>query len=74
MNKQYDRVVLGEQLKAIREKKYLTVYKVAKTGGIRIDQVKAVESGSKNYTIDIFLGYITGCGLNITITGKQDEE
>ena len=48
--------IIGENLKAIREKKGLTIYKVAKQGNIRIEQVNSIEIGEKNYTIDALIG------------------
>lgn len=63
MTKKSYRIVLGEQLRAIRKEMGLSAYIVAKKGNIRIDQVNSVESGDKNYTIDAFLGYIYGTGL-----------
>ncbi|MGR4857887.1 helix-turn-helix domain-containing protein [Bacteroides pyogenes] len=66
------REVLGERLKAFREERGLSVYKVAQDGGIRIDQAKAVESGESNYTIDAFLGYILGSDLYIYFSEKSE--
>ncbi|MFQ7039324.1 MAG: helix-turn-helix domain-containing protein [Barnesiella sp.] len=52
-------------MKAIREKKGLTIYKVAKQGNIRIEQVNSIEIGEKNYTIDALIGYILGANISI---------
>jgi transcriptional regulator with XRE-family HTH domain len=71
-NKQTYRDVLGERLRTFREDRGLTVYKVAKNGGIRIDQVKAIESGGTNYTIDSLLGYILGNDLYIYFAEKSE--
>lgn len=57
--------IIGENLKAIREKKGLTIYKVAKQGNIRIEQVNSIEIGEKNYTIDALIGYILGANISI---------
>ena len=57
--------IIGENLKAIREKKGLTIYKVAKQGNIRIEQVTSIEIGEKNYTIDALIGYILGANISI---------
>ena len=72
MNKQTYREALGERLRAFREEKGLTVYKVSLKGRIKHDQVKSVEAGDKNYTIDSFLGYLKGCGLCMAF--KKTEE
>ncbi|CAK7039163.1 MAG: hypothetical protein PEPC_01669 [Peptostreptococcus russellii] len=72
MDKRNYREVIGERLKAFREERGLTAYKVAQAGGIRIDQVKAIELGETNYTIDAFLGYIAGSDLYIFFGEKTD--
>lgn len=61
--KQSYREVLGQWLKAFRLDRGLTAYAVARDGQITIGQVNAVEEGIKNYTIETFLGYISGSGL-----------
>ena len=48
------------------------MYAVAQRGGIRIDQVKAIEEGVTNYTIDVFLGYITGSDLYMYFSIKEN--
>lgn len=73
MDKRTYREVLGERLRTFREDRGLTVYKVAQNGGIRIDQVKAIESGETNYTIDAFLGYILGNDLYIYFSEKSED-
>lgn len=73
-NKKSYREVLGERLRDFREDRGLSVYRVAKKGNIRIDQVNAVESGEKNYTIDAFLGYISGSNLYIYFAEKDNSE
>lgn len=72
MDKKAYREVLGQRLKAFREERGLTVYKVAQDGGIRIDQVKAIESGETNYTIDAFLEYIVGSDLYMYFAEKSE--
>ena len=70
-NKKAYRVVMGQRLKSFREERGLSTYKVAQNGGIRIDQVKAIESGETNYTIDAFLGYIMGSNLYVYFAEKS---
>lgn len=67
MDKKNYRKILGTHLKTIREERGLSAYRVAQKGKIQIGQVNAVESGHTNYTIDIFLGYIHGCDLQLKI-------
>lgn len=74
MDKQSYREVLGEALRAFRESKKLSRYAVAQKGQIRIEQVKAVEDGLTNYTIDVFLGYICGADLYMYFAEKDQKE
>jgi hypothetical protein len=50
----------------------LSAYRIAQKGNIRIDQVNAVEFGKKNYTIDAFLGYLSGSDLYMFFAEKDD--
>lgn len=72
MDKQSYREVLGQKLKEFREMRKLSMYAVAQKGGIRIDQVKSVEEGASNYTIDVFLGYISGSELYMYFAEKRN--
>ena len=47
------RKTIGEWLMNHRQSKSMSIYRVAKDGKITISQVKAVEEGSTNYTINI---------------------
>lgn len=73
MDKQNYREVLGQRLKEFREKRNLSMYAVAQKGCIRKDQVKAVEEGLTNYTIDAFLGYISGSDLMMYFAAKENK-
>jgi len=66
------RQVLGEKLREFRESRGLTVYAVAKNGGLEWSQVHSLERGDKNYTIDTFLGYIHGCDLYMFFGEKSN--
>ncbi|MDR1089932.1 MAG: helix-turn-helix domain-containing protein [Prevotella sp.] len=72
MDKKNYREVLGERLRAFREDRGISAYRVAQKGNIRIDQINAVESGEKNYTIDAFLGYIAGSDLYMYFAEKDN--
>lgn len=74
MEKQNYREVLGQRLQEFRESRNLSRYAVAQKGQIRIEQVKAVEEGITNYTIDVFLGYIVGSDLFMYFTEKDAGE
>lgn len=71
MDKMNYRKVIGLRLKEFRKERGLTAYKIAQNGGIRIDQVKSIECGEMNYTIDTFLGYIVGCNLYMYFAEKS---
>ena len=73
-NKESYRKVLGERLRTFREERDISAYRVAQKGDIRIDQVNAVELGEKNYTIDAFLGYISGCDLYMYFAEKDNTD
>ncbi len=70
--KEMQRVALGAKLRERRLSRELTAYAVAKAGGIRIDQVKVVEMGEANYTVDVLLGYLKGVGLAMDLTEDND--
>lgn len=72
MSKNDYRKVMGERLRAFRESRGLSACQVAKKGGIRVDQVRWVEEGNRNYTIDAFLGYVTGCNLYMYFAAKDN--
>jgi len=72
--KQSYRHVMGEKLKEFRESRGLTVYAVAKKGGLEWSQVQSVENGEKSYTIDTFIGYLQGCNLGLAFAEKNDQE
>lgn len=61
------RKVLGSKLKTFRLDRNLTAYAVAKKGCISISQVRYVEEGSSNYTIDTFTGYLYGCNITLSL-------
>lgn len=73
MNRSDYREVLGQRLQEFRESRNLSRYAVAQKGQIRVEQVKAVEEGMFNYTIDIFLGYISGSDLYMYFAEKDNE-
>ena len=67
-----DRKKLGARLRALREKKGATVYLITKAGNIRYDQVRAIESGNRNYTIDALLGYLIGLDLKFSDLSEDE--
>lgn len=73
MDKQNYREVIGQRLKEFRESRNISRYSVAQKGKIRVEQVKAVEEGLTNYTIDVFLGYIAGSDLYMYFAEKDSE-
>lgn len=73
MDKCSYREVLGQRLQEFRESRNLSRYAVSQKGKIRVEQVKAVEEGMTNYTIDVFLGYIAGSDLYMYFAEKDSE-
>jgi transcriptional regulator with XRE-family HTH domain len=73
MDKSSYREVMGQKLQEFRESRNLSRYAVAQKGKIRVEQVKAVEEGLTNYTIDVFLGYIAGSDLYMYFAEKYNE-
>lgn len=73
MDRQNYREVIGQRLQEFRESRNLSRYAVAQKGQIRTEQVKAVEEGTTNYTIDAFLGYIAGSDLYMYFAEKDSD-
>jgi len=66
-----NRKQLGAKLAEIRTSKGLTMYRVERAGKLEFAQVKSVESGERNYTIDILLKYLDGIGETIESVFKN---
>lgn len=73
MDRQNYREVIGQRLQEFRESRNLSRYAVAQKGQIRVEQVKAVEEGATNYTIDIFISYIVGSDLYMYFAEKDSD-
>jgi transcriptional regulator with XRE-family HTH domain len=67
------REALGGRLRAFRKDRGMTAYRVAVNGGIRIDQVKSIESGEANYTVDSLIGYALGSDLRMCFAEKSGD-
>lgn len=65
------RVEIGDKINKVRASRGLTLYAVAKTAGIKIDQLKAVEDGSKAYTFDTLIKVCDALDLSIVIAEKK---
>lgn len=68
------REVLGDFLRSNREEQKLTMYRVCQDSGIRLETLKAIESGSQSYNIDSLLTYIEATNLYIFFSQKHKEE
>ena len=68
------REVLGDFLKKNREEQKITMYRVCDDTGMRVETLKAIESGSKSYNIDSLLSYIEATNLYIFFSQKHKEE
>jgi transcriptional regulator with XRE-family HTH domain len=64
---------LGDFLRSERERKGLTKYRIMQNSGMTIDQVNAIEAGSKSYTIDALLAYVTAldCYFNLSLPDRE---
>jgi transcriptional regulator with XRE-family HTH domain len=70
-SKQNEREALGAQLKAIREAKNLSKYRVAKDSGLSINSITYIENGSINYTIDVLANYLEAVNHELNINEKE---
>lgn len=68
------REVLGDFLRSNREEQKLTMYRVCQDSGIRLETLKAIESGTMSYNIDSLLSYIEATNLYIFFSQKRKEE
>lgn len=64
---------LGDFLRSERERKGISKYRVIQNSGMSMDQVNAIEKGSKAYTIDALLAYVTAidCYFNLTLPDRD---
>ena len=69
--KEVARKKVGEYLKKIREDKGVSTYKMMKEG-VRVEVLKSIEDGSKNYTIDNFLNYIRVVDSYFCLVDKEE--
>ena len=65
-----DREKIGKHLKLMREHSGFTTYDLVKKG-VRFEQIKAIEQGSSNYTIDILLRYLEAIDIEMAFSGKK---
>ncbi len=56
---------IGAKLKAKKEKLGLTNYDLMTQNGLSYPSTKAIESGTKSYTIDSFLSYLEAVGMEL---------
>jgi transcriptional regulator with XRE-family HTH domain len=62
---------IGEHLAAIRKEKQISTYALREQFGIRFEVIQAIEEGSKNYTIDNFLAYISALDCYFYLANKE---
>jgi transcriptional regulator with XRE-family HTH domain len=68
------REVLGEYLSGIRKEKGISMYRIMKDECMRLEQVKAIESGLTSYTIDSFLKYTRSIGVYMFFGDKSGKD
>ncbi len=60
-----DKQIIGAKLKAKKEKLGLTNYDLMVNNGLSYSSIKAIESGTKSYTIDSFLAYLEAVDMEL---------
>lgn len=65
-----ERKRIGAKLMKERIRQGWSLYRAAKETGMQIHQVKAIEAGERNYTIDGLLAYAKALGITININIK----
>jgi hypothetical protein len=63
---------IAKVLKKARIGQEKSLYAAAKAAGIRPEQVKVIEEGTDNVTLDIFLKYVEGLQLRVKISKKAE--
>lgn len=56
---------IGAELFKLREKKGVSMYAIEKGTGVRFEQIKNIEEGSANYTINSLLAYTAFLGYDL---------
>lgn len=67
------RKLIGESLSEVRKSKSISLYQITKTHGLKFDVIKSIEEGSKNYTIDSFLTYISALNVYFFLEDKDGD-
>lgn len=65
---------IGRFLKAVREKKKLTLYAVAKLADVSISQVKSVEDSNAAYTADTLAKITHALGVEVIFKFEELSE
>lgn len=65
---------IGLYLRDIRKDKGLSAYRIAKDTGLTEEQIGNIEKGTKAYTIDSFLAYITALDCYFYLANKDGKE
>lgn len=61
---------IGYKLKSVREFKAITRYKMRENYNLRYEQIKTIDEGSHNYTIESLISYADSLGLKIEFVAK----
>lgn len=64
---------IGKVLKNHREKSGISIWKVAQASDTHTDNIKAVEEGETNYTINSLIKYLCGCDVQLHFESKNQK-
>lgn len=65
---------IGSLLKSFREQRGISVWKASNLGHTHINNIKAVESGTTNYTISSFIQYLRAVGISLQLIFKDKDD
>lgn len=69
--KEEARKQIGKYLEGIRLEKGISTYKITKEHGLKYEEIRAIEEGSANYTIDNFLIYLSALDCYFYLADKD---
>ncbi len=67
------RIIIGKYLLDIRTEKKLSFYAISKKSGLSTQQIQAIETGSKSYTIDSFFSLIHALDCYFFLKSKDNK-
>lgn len=61
---------LGNKIQTLRKERGVSTYKLRKEG-IHAHTPASIEKGATNYTIDVLIEYLDGCGLQLEVKTNE---